>query len=198
MKRKILGIPVVVIICILAMVLASGIAYAAMDLFTGGQVTVQVQEAIAIDASAGPSAVYGGTAVWTSADSSGTPYTNTLEVAVFPNNIVTMPITITNNGDMPVTVSIALVPKLFPGSSLQDDGVIMSIDDTGMILQSMTFFPDPAGDLTVSSAGLALFGPTTSAAITLGSGDADTINVTLIAGNSAVDGYYAWDLVISR
>lgn len=36
MKRKILGIPVIVIICLLEVVLASGVAYAATNLMSGG------------------------------------------------------------------------------------------------------------------------------------------------------------------
>ena len=55
MKRKIRGIVVIVIICLLGIAIASGLAYAADNLSSGGQATVQVTEPIMVTTSDSPS-----------------------------------------------------------------------------------------------------------------------------------------------
>jgi hypothetical protein len=200
MKRKILGIPVVVIICLLGIVLASGIAYAGVNLFGGGQATVQVTEPILVTCS-DPEAVLGGSAgvlFQGPGAGGGLPYNNTWSLGwdtyLFPNSVATMAVNVTSVSDLPITITIAVVPSLFPGSDYLADGVSMTVDDTGMMVN------DPSGGLAIlaGSQGDMMFGPTPSVTITLDAGGAKDFNVTFVAGNDAVAGAYAYNIIIER
>lgn len=200
MKRKILGIPVVVIICLLGIVLASGIAYAAVNLLSGGQATVQVTEPILVTCGS-PAPVVGNAAGVLSvspAAGGGLPYNNTWALGwaepLYPNCVSTMPVNITSASDVPITITISVVPTLFPGSNYLADGVSMTVDDTGMmvndIVNGVALMAGTATDST--------FGPTPSVTITLDAGGSKDFNVTFVAGNDAVAGAYAYNIVIER
>jgi len=170
-KRKIRGIVVIVIICLLGIAIASGLAYAADNLSSGGQATVQVTESITVTPSDSPSI-----GTWVTA--TNTWAISTPDAPVYPNDTGTETLLLENGGDMPVTVTVAVVPTLYPGSDYSADGVSMTIAD----------FDD--ADYLVGASG--------SVSLTLAGGDSATLTLTFSAGNGAVAGNYAYSISISR
>jgi hypothetical protein len=181
MKRKILGIPVMVIVCILGIILASGIAYAAVNLFAGGQATVAVSESVTVEAGTPDPGVWvAETNTWVLVeDPSDT------SLLVYPNTVGTLDLTLTAAEDSPpVVVTVAAIPTLFPGSNYLDDGVSMTISYTSLETDTAV---QTSGGLTL----------TMDSAETVGPAEA-ILTLTFTASNSAVAGNYAYTISISR
>ena len=177
MKKKFLGIPVVVIVCLLGIVLASGIAYAAVNLLSGGQATVAVAESVTVtpgDPDLG---------AWVAETSTWVIYDVTNDLPVYPNTIATEELTLAvADGSPPVVITVAAIPTLFPGSNYLDDGVSMTISYTN------------ADDLVQTSGALTL---TMDSAEVAGPAEA-VLTLTFTANNGAVAGNYAYSISISR
>jgi hypothetical protein len=204
MKKKFLGIPVVLIVAFLLLALTAGVAYAAVNLLAGSQATVQVSEAIYVEAEDPVGVVPDGgeAGVWTSAVHGDAMYSNTWVLGtpaapIYPGWVATMPVHVTNlSTDLPVAVTIRVVPKFFPGSDYLACGVSMTVDTTGMMVYDpITGTAIQAGEQVMDPP---LFGPTTSVTVALAPAGTMDMNVTFVAGNDAVAGAYAYDIIIER
>ena len=171
MKRRIRGIVVIVILCLLGIAIASGVSYAANGLESGGQDTVQVTESITVTPSDSPSI-----GAWVAA--TNTWAISTPDAPVYPNDTGTETLDVANSGDLPATVTVAVAPTLYPGSDYSADGVSLTI--------------------AVFNDGGYLVGASQSVSLTIAGGDSATLTLTFNAGNSAVAGNYAYSISISR
>jgi len=181
MKKKFLGIPVMVIVCLLGVVLASGIAYAAVNLFAGGQATVTVSESVTVEAGDPDMGAWvAETNTWVLVTDPTDPGT-----LVYPNTVATLELTLTAADDSPpVVVTVAAIPTLFPGSNYLEDGVSMTISYASLETDTAV---QTSGGLTLTMDSAEVTGPVEA-----------ILTLTFTASNSAVAGNYAYTISISR
>ncbi|MBM4462650.1 MAG: hypothetical protein FJ012_04835 [Chloroflexi bacterium] len=132
MKKKFLGIPVLAIICVLVLALTAGIAYAAIGLVPGGgSAYITVTEAIECAGAASAGSWDDDLGIWVfEADE------------LFPNQVETLWLELTNNGPMDVKVTVAV------GSALDYSGCDLSMTVGGGPSQTIVV---PAGDVATAT-----------------------------------------------
>ena len=153
MKKKFLGIPVVVIVAFLVLALTAGVAYAAVNLLAGGQAKVKIEEPvqlIAVEVSDPGGAWLAGSNTWviTGADY-GPVYPGDYGDIVLGTDPATLLLTFHNyNPNNGVLIVVEAIPVVFPLADYSACGVTMLVLNDGGTPQSV-FAIDADSDLSV-------------------------------------------------